>query len=131
MTDNKEVKVFGALPQYVEDLNGNKVEVKKISLRKECQIFRILDEIASPPSGNISAAKIPEVYTKLGSIILDLSEEEVLDRFDLSIIRSIVDPFLQKYAVEVSKPLGGAPETPSPDLSPSSPGTVGGTQRPS
>jgi hypothetical protein len=127
---DKEVKVFGALPSFVEDLNGNKIEVKKINLRKECQIFRILDEVASiSPDSISSVAKIPEVYTKLGAIILDIPEEEVLDRFDLATIRSVVDPFLQKYAAEANKPLGGVPEAPSPGSSPSSPGTVDGTQR--
>ena len=137
MDNLNENKIYGDILDKIKDINGNDVVIKKITLKKECQIFALLGD-ASKTWGadtvDISQilSQFPTFYTKIGSIILEMSEDEVMERFDLALIKKVVDPFLRRYSQEISNPLmmqGGKTDMNLQDSSPSSPTTVDGTPK--
>lgn len=98
MTSSKFSKFEGV----IKDIDGNEYKIKRVTLRKEIEIFKILGELAQSSGTNVDdLSKItsltPTAYAKIASILLDMSEDEVLDKFDLRSITQFVVPFLNQY----------------------------------
>lgn len=105
----KELRVLAKLPQEIQGLDKKVYQLKPLSLRKEIQLYKLFSEFSKnlpidPSTGQMDAMKafnalteMPVFCSKAASVAFDISEEELLDNFDLDQIQEILDPFFEKY----------------------------------
>lgn len=97
------------VPSQITDLEGNTYKVKKISLKKEAEIGRLLKDVfaksisAEPEKAVELLSDMPELYGKAAAVILEMSYEDVISKFDLETLKELVDPFLSKFLGLVTK----------------------------
>lgn len=112
--EKNEVAVYSDkpldFPEKIKDLDGNEVVIKKLSLKQEIELYTVFsdflaqlvkksegsEEVATIENLNI-LKEVPLFYLKAAVPILNLSEEEIKERFDLQTLKGLVDPFFAKF----------------------------------